>query len=76
MPRKEYLKYFARDRYNIYIGTEKERLWTDGDLEVMFGRYRAAKKPKRIAARDVGRVVMVEDSDDIEWKAYTMAEKL
>ncbi|MCJ1227917.1 hypothetical protein MMC12_004576 [Toensbergia leucococca] len=39
MPRGEYLRYFARDEKNAYIGTEPERSWTDKDLEEKFGMY-------------------------------------
>lgn len=77
MPRKEYLKYFARDRNNVYIGTERERVWTDEELELRFGRYRDFERPKWVVGRDAGRVYMVEDDDDeAEWKKASRDEKL
>jgi len=51
MPRGEYLKHFARDRYNVYIGTEKERIWTDEELELRFGRYRSTDELRLAAGR-------------------------
>jgi hypothetical protein len=40
MPRSDYIKYFARNEVDEYVGTEPERVWGDEDLEEAFGRYR------------------------------------
>lgn len=40
MPRSAYIKYFARNEVDEYVGTEPERSWGDEDLEEAFGRYR------------------------------------
>lgn len=76
MPRKEYLKHFARDRNNVYIGTEKERIWTDEELELRFGKYRGAERPKWVIGRDAGRVYMVDDDEEVQWKKVTRGEKI
>lgn len=39
MPRRDYKKYFARDRDGNYAGTEPEREWDDADLQREFGMY-------------------------------------
>jgi len=39
MPRREYLRYFARDSNHQYIGTEPEREWTAEELQEKFGQY-------------------------------------
>lgn len=40
MPRKDYKRYFARDRDGKYVGTEQpEREWTVEELEEAFGRF-------------------------------------
>ena len=77
MPRKEYLKYFARDRNNVYIGTEREVIWTDEELHKKFGIYRASERPKWIVGKDAGRIYMVEDEDDeVRWQKYSRDQKL
>jgi len=40
MPRREYLKYFAKDDNGGYIGTEPQRQWTEVELDEKFGEYR------------------------------------
>lgn len=40
MPRSDYIKHFARNEVDEYVGTEPERAWGDEDLEEAFGRYR------------------------------------
>ncbi|QSZ34075.1 hypothetical protein DSL72_005663 [Monilinia vaccinii-corymbosi] len=40
MPRREYLKYFARGPSGEYIGTEPHRRWTEEELEQTFGKFR------------------------------------
>lgn len=42
MPRKEYLKYFARGPDGDYIGTEPYRRWSEEELEKEYGSYRPA----------------------------------
>lgn len=39
MPRREYKKYFAKDKEGQYIGTEPQREWTEEELEDEFGQY-------------------------------------
>ncbi len=39
MPRKDYKKYFAKDRNGFYAGTEPERDWSDLELQQVFGRF-------------------------------------
>jgi hypothetical protein len=39
MPRRDYKKYFARDKDGNYIGTEPQREWTEEELEDEFGQY-------------------------------------
>lgn len=40
MPRREYLKYFAKDEKGEYIGTEPYKRWTEEELEAEFGKYK------------------------------------
>jgi hypothetical protein len=46
MPRREYLKYFAKDEKRNYVGTEPERSWTGEELDEMFGQYEPKPVPK------------------------------
>ena len=39
MPRRDYKRYFARDRHGNYAGTEPEREWSKEDLEREFGEF-------------------------------------
>ena len=39
MPRRDYKRYFARDKDGNYVGTEPEREWSEQDLERQFGVY-------------------------------------
>ena len=39
MPRRDYKRYFARDRDGNYVGTEPEREWDEADLQREFGMY-------------------------------------
>ena len=39
MPRKDYKRYFARDKDGNYAGTEPEREWSREDLDRDFGEY-------------------------------------
>jgi hypothetical protein len=43
MPRREYLKYFAKDDDGNYVGTEPQRSWTDEELDEMFAQYVPSK---------------------------------
>lgn len=42
MPRREYLKFFAKDENGQYIGSEPQKKWTEEELEAEFAKY----KPK------------------------------
>ncbi|KAE9374327.1 hypothetical protein N431DRAFT_543685 [Stipitochalara longipes BDJ] len=42
MPRRDYLKHFAKDERGVYIGSEPYRKWTEEELEEEFAKY----KPK------------------------------
>lgn len=42
MPRREYLKFFAKDERGEYIGSEPQKKWTEEELDEEFGKY----KPK------------------------------
>lgn len=39
MPRRDYKKFFAKDKDGKYIGTEPQREWTMEELEDEFGQY-------------------------------------
>jgi hypothetical protein len=39
MPRREYLKYFARDLKGDYIGSEPYRRWREEELVETFKQY-------------------------------------
>jgi hypothetical protein len=40
MPRRDYLKYFAKDENGAYIGSELYKKWTEEELEEEFAKYR------------------------------------
>jgi hypothetical protein len=42
MPRRDYLKYFAKDENGNYIGSDPYRRWTEGELEEQFAKYKPA----------------------------------
>jgi hypothetical protein len=48
MPRREYLKHFARDLKGDYIGSEPFRRWTEDELLETFKQYvpESAKKKR------------------------------
>jgi hypothetical protein len=75
MPRKDYLKYFARDKNNNYVGTETERIWTDEDLELKFGKYKGLGNTRWVMGREAGRIHMVEEDDDVQRKEVFQDEK-
>ncbi|KAG9228784.1 hypothetical protein BJ875DRAFT_224178 [Amylocarpus encephaloides] len=49
MPRREYMKYFARGLKGEYIGTEPFRRWSEGELEREFGKWQPEVKKGRRA---------------------------
>jgi hypothetical protein len=46
MPRRDYLKYFARGLKGEYTGTEPERKWTEEELDEQFAQYQPTR-PER-----------------------------
>ncbi|KAH7397938.1 hypothetical protein BKA64DRAFT_673160 [Cadophora sp. MPI-SDFR-AT-0126] len=50
MPRREYLKWFARDEKGDYVGSEEHRRWTEEELEEAFKQY----KPEPTKAKKTG----------------------
>jgi hypothetical protein len=57
------MKYFVRDSNNVYIGTEPERIWTEEDLEAIFGVRQNASAPRWKMSSEEGRVFIVEDEE-------------
>lgn len=53
MPRRDYLKWFARGLKGEYIGSEEYRRWTEEELEEAFGRYKPEVPVKRKASAAV-----------------------
>jgi hypothetical protein len=47
MPRRDYLKHFAKDNDGRYIGTEPQKQWTLEELEDRFGIYKKDLTTKR-----------------------------
>jgi hypothetical protein len=43
MPRREYLKHFARDDHGNYIGSELQRSWSKKELDANFGEYQRTR---------------------------------
>lgn len=39
MPRRDYRRFFVKDKFMNYIGTEPEREWEEEDLMRRFGAY-------------------------------------
>ncbi|PVH77406.1 hypothetical protein DL98DRAFT_517376 [Cadophora sp. DSE1049] len=58
MPRADYLKYFARDKNNFYVGSEPERMWTAEELDEEFGMYQDLPPPLWSMVESDGRVFM------------------
>ena len=56
MPRREHLRWFARDKDGGYVGTEPWKQWSEEDLEREFGRFRPEVRGRwrRVSAGDVG----------------------
>ena len=46
MPRREYLKWFARDEKGQYIGSEPKKEWTEEELAEQFKEWQPAVKNK------------------------------
>jgi len=44
MPRREYMKYFARGLNGEYIGSEPYKQWTEDELEETFAKYKPPKQ--------------------------------
>ena len=60
MPRGEYLRKFARDSKNNYIGIEPERAWREEDLDKAFSKYNDGVSAKWVV-RSVGNLVFMEE---------------
>lgn len=54
MPRGDYIKFFARNEVDEYVGTEPERAWSDDDLEEVFGRYRDFRPTRWVMKSEEG----------------------
>lgn len=46
MPRRDYLKYFAKDDNGNYVGMEPQKSYTDQELDDMFAQYVPPPMPK------------------------------
>ena len=73
MPREDYLKYFSRDAYGIYTGSEPDRDWSEEEAEGMFGKYRVCESPNWVMAKKGGVTVLVEEEED-DWEKDTLYE--
>ena len=51
MPRREYLKYFAKDEKGEYIGSEPYRRWTEAELEEEFAKYKPQPEKQRFGGK-------------------------
>ncbi|KAH7389145.1 hypothetical protein BKA64DRAFT_130836 [Cadophora sp. MPI-SDFR-AT-0126] len=58
MPRSDYLKYFARDKNNLYVGSEPERMWTVEELDEEFGMYQDLPPPLWSMVESEGRIFL------------------
>ncbi|KAH8593719.1 hypothetical protein B0O99DRAFT_688552 [Bisporella sp. PMI_857] len=47
MPRRDYLKWFARDKAGQYIGTEPKREWTEAQLDAAFKQWQPVLDKKK-----------------------------
>ena len=47
MPRREYLKWFARDLEGKYVGTEPYKVWGEDELEEAFAQYKPVVEKKK-----------------------------
>ena len=62
MPRRDYLKHFARNGDGDYIGTERERRWSEQELENAFGAYRLRQPRKWVLCNENGQRFMEEET--------------
>jgi hypothetical protein len=46
MPRRDYLKFFARGLKGEYIGSEPWRRWSEEELEERFAQYKPPPRKK------------------------------
>ena len=61
MPRRDYLRYFARDEAGNYVGSEKEESWAESDLEEEFGEYKDMEQRRWVVREWEGKVYMEEE---------------
>jgi hypothetical protein len=66
IPRHAYLKHFAHNESGQYIGTERQREWTEKELELEFGEFwEEGRKPRKWVRRGTSvEGWMVEANDD------------
>lgn len=74
MPRKDYFKYFSRDAYGVYTGTEPDRDWSEEDVELMFGKYKLCERPNWVIANKGGGMVLVEEEEEEDWEKETLCD--
>lgn len=65
MPKREYLKHFARDGKGDYMGTETERDWTEEELDLNFSEYKCAGPRNWITAESARDVFIMEENGTI-----------
>lgn len=58
------MKYFARDRYGNYIGTERERRWSEEELDDSFGTYHRQHPRKWVLRNENDQEFMEEASEE------------
>ena len=73
MPRRDYKRYFARDRSGNYAGTEPEREWSQEQLDAAFGEYqdmplRSIPGCSEYGEGDAGKFVDRENAGDNWWE--------
>ena len=82
MPRRDYKRYFARDRSGNYAGTEPEREWSEEQLDAMFAEYqdmplRSIPGCSEYGEGDAGK--SVEGQEDVEgmrvWSGWQQVER-
>lgn len=54
MPRREYIKYFAKDNDGNYCGTEPKRQWTEEELNEKFGEYQQEQGKTKVKSERSG----------------------
>lgn len=65
MPRRDYKKYFARDKDGNYAGTEPEREWTEADLDRDFAMYQEMRLRSIPGESEYGEGVYRERSGSV-----------